>query len=279
MKGQNRTYEKEISIAVWNAQGLKDNDKMIDVLTWMKRMKRNLVLFTETHFDNYDYEQYRLMASNVGFKCFSIMRLMRRGDHGSGGVLIMVEERMKCRLIRKSKYEDLIWVCIEWEDEKLFVGGAYLVPPSSSRARKADELVEEIGRDVARFCLEGETLLAGDWNCKIGQLESVARERTFVRKSVSNIVDVRGRRMMNLLNLSDMVVLNGVKEKEAQFTCKAVRGEGIDDYIAVSCGLVERMSDIEYWKGEESDHVAIACKMQMKCERKKEKKVRRLVSR
>ena len=36
---------------------------------------------------------------------FFIMRLMRRGDHGSGGVLIMVEERMKCRLIRKSKYE------------------------------------------------------------------------------------------------------------------------------------------------------------------------------
>ena len=43
--------------------------------------------------------------------------------------------------------------------------------------------------------------------------------------------------MMNLLNLSDMVVLNAVKEKEAQFTCKAVRGEGIDDYIAVSGGL------------------------------------------
>jgi hypothetical protein len=65
-----------------------------------------------------------------------------------------------------------------------------------------------------------------------------------------------------------MVVLNGIKEKEAQYTCKAVRGEGIDDYIAVSCGLVERMSDIEYWKNEESDHIAIACKMRMKGERK-----------
>ena len=39
------------------------------------------------------------------------------------------------------------------------------------------------------------------------------------------------------------------------------------------CGLVERMSEIEYWKSEESDHVAIACKMQMKSERKmKERK-------
>ena len=54
--------------------------------------------------------------------------------------------------------------------------------------------------------------------------------------------------MMSLLNLSEMVVLNGIQAKEAQFTCKAARGEGIDDYVAVSCGLVERMSEIEYWK-------------------------------
>ena len=177
-------------MAIWNVKGMKDADKMMDVLTWMKNENRNLVIFTETHFDTYDYEQYRVIASKYGFKCFPIMRLMKRGDHGSGGVLIMVEEKMKCRLIRKSRFEDLIWVCIEWESEKLFVGEAYLVPPSSSRARKADELVEEIGRDVARFCLEGETLLAGDWNCKIGQMESVTQDRTYVRKSVSNIVDV-----------------------------------------------------------------------------------------
>ena len=89
---------------------------------------------------------------------------------------------MKCRLIRKSRFEDLIWVCIEWESEKLFVGGAYLVPPSSSRARKADELVEEIGRDVARFCLEGNPSCWGlelqDWADGVGivrMLEKVCR--------------------------------------------------------------------------------------------------------
>jgi hypothetical protein len=61
-----------------------------------------------------------------------------------------------------SKLEDLLWVCIECENERLFVGGVYLVPPSSSRAFKADELVEEIGRDLARFCLEGQAMLLGD---------------------------------------------------------------------------------------------------------------------
>ena len=101
-------------MAIWNVKGMKDADMMMDVLTWMKNENRNLVIFTETHFDTYDYEQYRVIASKYGFKCFPIMRLMKRGDHGSGGVLIMVEEKMKCRLIRKSRFEDLIWVCIEW---------------------------------------------------------------------------------------------------------------------------------------------------------------------
>ena len=55
------------------------------------------------------------------------------------------------------------------------------MPESSSRGRKAEQLVEEIGRDVARFALEGEVMIAGDWNCKIGRLPSVAREKEYVR--------------------------------------------------------------------------------------------------
>jgi hypothetical protein len=68
--------------------------------------------------------------------------------------------------------------------------------------------------------------------------------------------------MVELLNLSDVVILNG----SAQHTCKAVRGDGIDDYLAVSCTLVERTSEMQYWElGEfETDHIAIACKIKLK---------------
>src|SRR4051812_42450367 len=31
-------------MVIWNVKGMKDNDKMIDVLTWMKKEKRNLVI-------------------------------------------------------------------------------------------------------------------------------------------------------------------------------------------------------------------------------------------
>jgi len=180
----------------------------------------------------------------------------------------MVDERLKCRQVRMSNLEDLIWICIEFESERLFVGGVYLVPPSSSRWQKADELVGEIGADVARFCLEGQVILAGDWNCKIGQLESVAQERVFVRKTVSDVVDARGRRMIELLNLSDVVVLNGVQKARAH-TLAGLR----------EAMLVERTSELEYWieNQVESDHVAIGCSIKLKneirfCEKEKKRK-------
>ena len=96
----------------------------------------------------------------------------------------MIDDRLKSRFIKESELEDLIWICVEFENEKMFVGGVYLVPPPSSRILKARELVSEIGGDVARFCMEGQVILAGDWNCKVGQLESIARGRVFGRKSV-----------------------------------------------------------------------------------------------
>jgi hypothetical protein len=80
-------------------------------------------------------------------------------------------------------------------------------------------------------------LLAGDWNCKVGTEESIAQEKVFLRESVSEIADARGKRMIELLNLSDVVVLNGVQETKAQYTCRATPGDGIDDYIAVSYAL------------------------------------------
>ena len=61
-------------------------------------------------------------------------------------------------------------------------------------------------------------------------------------------------------------MLNGVQKARAQYTCRAARGDGIDDYIAVSGALVERTSELEYWieNQVESDHVAIGCSIKLR---------------
>ena len=48
--------------------------------------------------------------------------------------------------------------------------------------------MEEMGKDIARFTEEGQVVVAGDWNCKIGRLMSVAREMEYnseIRQSES----------------------------------------------------------------------------------------------
>jgi len=75
--------------------------------------------------------------------------------------------------------------CVEGGDEKLFVGGIYIVPTSSSRARKAEELIQELAEDIARYQQEGTVMVGGDWNCKIGEIQSEAGDRIYERQSVS----------------------------------------------------------------------------------------------
>ena len=70
---------------------------------------------------------------------------------------------------------------------------------------RAEDLVEEMGKDIARFTEEGQVVVAGDWNCKIGRLMSVAREMEYNRRNTSKRIDGRGRRMIELMNANEMV--------------------------------------------------------------------------
>ena len=47
------------------------------------------------------------------------------------------------------------------------------------------------------------------------------------------------------MDASEMVILNGIRGSVAMPTCEGARGTGVDDYIAVSAGLVENTSNVQ----------------------------------
>ena len=238
---------------------------MRDAVEEMRRKQVHITIWTETHFEQKHSIAFEEIAEKKGYKTYSITRWMRRFDAGSGGVTIMIDRQFQSREMRKSKLEDLIWVKVEVGKEKMFIGGAYIVPVASSRSRKAEGIVEELGRDVAGYAGKGQVVVAGDWNCKIWRLVSVAGGVEYSRKNTSKRVDVRGRRMVELLNVSEMVILNGIRGSVAQNTCDGSRGQGVDDYIAVSGGLIDKTSNLEYWSGLKdtihTDHCGVACRV------------------
>ena len=239
---------KELRVLVCNVHGIRQRrgqeDRMIEVLEEAKRQKRQIVVLTETHFDVAESIQFCEMAEEYGYACFSVTRAMKRFDTGSGGVTILVDVRIRAKEMRKSTLEDLIWVCLEIGKEKLYVGGIYLVPNTSSRANKVVNQIAEMEQDIATYCLDGRILVAGDWNCKIGQLDSEIGDRVWTRRSVSDTIDTRGKHIMGVMNALQMVVLNGIRDTIAQYTCKTWQSaeresrQGIDDYIAVSADIV-----------------------------------------
>ena len=94
--------------------------------------------------------------------------------------------------------------------------------------------------------------------------------------------------MIERMNANEMVILNGIRGSLAlplslaQNTCDGARGQGVDDYIAVSAGIVEKTSKVEYWSEMKdtvhTNHCGVACTVQvvsqqnMLGERKKRKK-------
>ena len=125
---------------------------MKDAIDDMRKGDVHIVIWTETHFEQKHSIDFEKIAQERGYNTYSITRLMRRYDTGSGGVTIMVDKQHTSREMRRSELEDLIWVRVEVGREKMFVGGVYLVPGSSTRKGKAREIIEkEIGGDIARF--------------------------------------------------------------------------------------------------------------------------------
>ena len=241
---------------------------MKDAIDDMRKGDVHIVIWTETHFEQKHSIDFEKIAQERGYNTYSITRLMRRYDTGSGGVTIMVDKQHTSREMRRSELEDLIWVRVEVGREKMFVGGVYLVPGSSTRKGKAREIIEkEIGGDIARFTQEGHVVLAGDWNCKIGRLASIVGGREFDRRNTSRRADTRGRKVVELMNRSDMVILNGIRGSTAQDTYDGPRGGSVNDYIAVSRGVVDKTSNIEYRLDLKNllhtDHCGLACTIRL----------------
>ena len=81
--------------------------------------------------------------------------------------------------------------------------------------------------------------------------------------------------MMEIMNANNMVVLNGIGGKRAEHTCFDRKGDsdGIDDYIAVSGGMVHKISHIEYWLDMrdlvESDHCGLHSELKSRWQEQK----------
>jgi hypothetical protein len=86
---------------------------------------------------------------------------------------------------------------------KFFIGVVYLAPATVPGAKEVNlELLEELSQDIFQLRNHGKICLVGDFNCRIGEMESrieseldeEERESNFKRSSEDKKVDQEGEK-------------------------------------------------------------------------------------
>ena len=93
-------------IVTCNANRLRDNDLMREVVEEMNRRKVHIVIWTETHFEQKHSIEFEKIAEKKGNKhILCVTRWMKRYDSGSGGVTIMIDKQFQRKERKKAKWK------------------------------------------------------------------------------------------------------------------------------------------------------------------------------
>lgn len=218
-------------------------------------------------------------------------RKNQRSWAGDGGVGILIKKGTGvCRVVRESRENDMFWVELKIGDINWYIGAVYMCPEGSSRNNDVSGHLQELEKDILDFKKKGIVVCLGDFNSRIGCLESAIRSgeeqvliprRSQDRKLQPSLLE-RGRQFVDSMNACSMIILNGI-ENEAEFTFESVsnKGRSVVDLIAVEQSVFqgerklenEKISGVWYvqnslkvWKEELTrigDHKLVTCEFQV----------------
>jgi hypothetical protein len=176
----------------------------------------------------------------------------RRGA-GGVGIFYRLDLRGKVKLLKESKYEGLLWVTVSLvANEQLHVGCFYS-PREGTDTQVMRGIYDELMADIERLSATGRVVLVGDFNARVGHNHSR------VARGESHACSQNGTRLRQLLEVTNMYVINDRHEKAAQPTRRSPTSESVIDYMVVDHALWSRGAGAQVATGHEvgSDHLLV----------------------
>ena len=181
-----------------------------------------------------------------------------------------------------------MWIEVEDEEGKIFVGLVYLAPGSFPLVREINEkLWDELSEDVMYFREKGRVCIIGDFNSRIGEMrsrcmslkeeeedEEEEKVRVWKRCSQDKKSDKAGKRLVQFMNDHELIILNGISDI-ALWTSIQIQGNSVIDYISSDESFQKKVKKFKTWHEQYlivSDHRIITIEVEGELGKKVERK-------
>ncbi len=224
---------------------------------------RNLI----TSFDIFCLQETWLTDSDSihidGFTTYRSDRKHNKRACGSGGVVTLVRSKLTKGTSKiLSKCNDFIWIKLDKHmlnaNNDIFICNCYIPPQNcvGTKIKNKDTAFDILQNEIQYYGAMGDLILAGDMNSRTGeiqeniqnitetsnekQIEIDTEHRIRSRNNEDKKVNQFGKTLLNIIEDSDMVILNGrtLGDWRGQNTCHKYNGSSTVDYIIVSTSLL-----------------------------------------
>ena len=202
-----------------------------------------------------------LSEGKEDYEWTGVRRGNTRSEANGGGVGMLLRKDLHWETLQKSKQGGKIWIEVQLPARrKLLICLVYMPPSASEYAKESDDIMDELRVEIPKYMDRGDVVVMGDLNARIGSLPSITgHDKAWERVSEDTKTTSRGRKVLELLNQNNLVVLNGVKEKGLwTYVKKGGSGCSVIDYICLSEELMQKAVGMEYIPTESEHHLILA---------------------
>lgn len=240
--------EKFLKILSFNVENL--GPKLDDPQFLSLMEEHDICLFSETWLPNDD---------KIGLPSFWDFHFTRvkKSKHGrfSGGISAFVKKKIKNGIKVISMAEGFLWLKIDKDvfalRNHMFLCAAYIPPQYSKSAFSLNvDYFKELSQSIAKFSMEGDIILTGDFNSRVGSSIDVSHKcfedlDKFLppsstvnsdlpsRSTCDSVQNQYGKNLVKLCHSFNLYVANGRTPGDmlGNFTCYTPRGPSVVDLV------------------------------------------------
>jgi hypothetical protein len=182
------------------------------------------------------------------------------GPKIAGGIAVFVREEVKDLVqVLENSNEDSIWIKIKKDKfggkNDIYIGTYYVSPEGNSeRSKKNYDFLSTLNDEIAFYSKKGPILLQGDFNSRTGVgKDFVEFDKSDLELGIENFdnqngrnsedkkVNSRGKELLDVCKLNDLLILNGRKTGDifGAFTSHNWNGSSVVDYSIASNSITD----------------------------------------